>query len=57
MPGSIDEQLDGKIWRLLQTLFSKYNEQVKDADNQDDIDSESDYEDDVAYKVLSEKYP
>jgi len=51
------ESLDVKLWRILQVLFSKIKEKVKAPTFENDIDSESDYEDELASEILLDKHP
>lgn len=51
------ENLDTKLWRLLQILFAKIKEKVKEPQVELDIDSESDYEDEIATEIMLSKHP
>ncbi len=46
------EALDVKLWRVMQVLFKKIKEKVKAPQVDDTVDSESDYEDELATTVL-----
>ena len=46
------EPLDIKLWHLLHIVFNDFDEEVKDAILDDAIDSESDYEDEIATEML-----
>ena len=52
-----DELLDVKLWRLLQIFFGPIKKDVKAHVEEDGVDSESDYEDDLATEILAEKHP
>ena len=52
-----DEDLSQKIWRLMQKLFNQIKEKVKEAVIINPVDSESDYEDELASEILSKNYP
>ena len=52
-----DEPLEVKLWRLMAVLFGEFGERVKAVDLEDEVDSESDYEDELATELLMEKYP
>lgn len=51
------EPLDIKLWHLLHIVFGTFDEEVKDALFEDDIDSESDYEDEIATEILMQNHP
>ena len=48
-----EESLDTKIWRMMKMMFSRINVKVKDAKQFDNIDSESDYEDEMAANLIA----
>ena len=50
--GSLEEPLEVKLWRLLKAFFGEIGEKVKGVVIQDDVDSESDYEDEFASNEL-----
>ena len=52
-----DEYLDVKLWRLLQIFFGPIERQVQAHEEEEGVDSESDYEDDLATEIFTEKHP
>jgi hypothetical protein len=53
-----EEDLTVKLYRILLSLFKAIGvDQVKERELDNDIDSESDYEDNIADKYFSDKYP
>ena len=52
-----DEPLEVKLWRLMATLFGDFGEKVKGVELEDDVDSESDYEDEIACSLLMQQHP
>ena len=51
------QPLEIKLWHLLQIVFDSFDEEVKDVIIEDDIDSESDYEDEMATEILTQNHP
>ena len=43
-----DEFLDSKLWRMLQIFFGPIQQKVQQPEQEAGIDSESDYEDELA---------
>ena len=52
-----EEPLDMKLWRFMDRMFGLINEKVSQSNFEDLVDSESDYEDEIAQKIYAEQCP
>lgn len=56
-PDEIPLAYDVKVWRLMQALFRGIQKRVNTNEDDANIDSESDYEDDIATEIVKQRYP
>lgn len=56
-PDAVPLAYDVKVWRLMQALFRGIQKRVTTNEDNENIDSESDYEDDTACEIVQKRYP